>query len=528
MAFQGKSARIILGRRGLTGSKNPLSIDPASLLQAEGIQFDGEFLSKEPGATKYNATPLAGGPKVMSLWDWDATPSNQYLIAVTSDGKIYRDDGSATFATTMKSGLAANRVTHIAEGGKEAAALPKKLFFFNGVDPVQVASGTTPTTGNLATPPADWTGANQPSFGIPHNGRLWCGGNQNDPNRIYYNDPSNHEVFTGAAAGSLTVYPGVGQGLVGGISYAGRLILFKRPGGIFWLDDSSLTIADWRILKLSDGVGLASPWSLCSLEGDILFKGASGLYYMLSAVEATGGLEPAPLSNNDDLDVWIRDHVDPGHTDLAQLVYHSTKLIAYSTCTMKSSLVNNLVTLYDLKKQDLRVAYSFRDKAQSLVIRRSSDGSRQLMMGDDAGTVWMREAVQNNKAGAAYTGRFQLSHNDFSDIDADLADIRKRGKFIVVHFTPQGGHNMTIDVLYDGVYSQTIQMPMGSVGGVLDAFVLGTDRLGGSLTTSRRKRIKGSGFRFSAICYNTGVNEDFHINEFVWQFIPSARRERAS
>jgi hypothetical protein len=140
--------------------------------------------------------------------------------------------------------------------------------------------------------------------------------------------------------------------------------------------------------------------------------------------------------------------------------------------------------------------------------------------------VWIREVEQNNKAGVAYKGLFQLPHYDFSNVSSELADVRKRGKFITAHFTPQGGHTMSVDILYDGIYSQTVQIPMGSVGNALGSFVLGQDRLGGNLTTSRRKRIKGSGFRFSAICYNTGLNEDFHVNEFVWQFIPAGRRER--
>jgi hypothetical protein len=526
MAFSGQSARIVLGRKGLTGGKNPLSMDAASLLQAEGIRFEGEFISKQLGASRYNVTPLAGAPRIMSLWDWDATPSNQYLVAVTSDGKIYRDDGSGTFSVTMKSGLNINRVTHICEAGKEAATLPKKLFFFNGVNPIQVATGTSVTTTDIATPSIDWSGTNQPSFGVPHNGRVWVGGNANDPHRIYACDPDNHEVFTGTKAMSFLVHSSIGQGLNGGISYAGRLILFKRPRGIFWLDDSSLNVGDWRVLKLSDGVGLASPWAVIALEGDVMFKSPAGLYYMLSAVTATGGLTPAPMSNNDDLDVWLRDRVDPGQTGLACMVYHSSKLIAYSSCAQKGSIVNNMTLSYDLKQTDLRMAYSFRDKVQSLTIKRMSDGSYRLFMGDDAGVVWIGEQEQNNKGGQAYRGLFQLSHTDFSYLDAALADVRKRGKFIVVHFTPQGGHSMSIDILYDGIYSQTVHMPMGAVGAMLNSFVLGSDRLADNITRSRRKRIKGGGFRFSAICYNTGLNEDFHINEFVWQFVPSSRRER--
>lgn len=522
MGFGGQSARIVLGRRGLAGGKNPLSLDASSLLQAEGIQFDGEYVSKEPGASRYNATPIAGAPAVVALHDWDATPSNQYLVAATSDGKLYRDDGAGTFGVTLKSGLAPNRVVHIAAGGQEAAALPKKLFVFNGFDPVQVVSGSSPTATDVATPAADWSGTDQPTFGVHHNNRIWAGMRD----RLYYNDPTNHEVFQGGQAGQLAVYPGVGQELVGGISAFGRLIVFKRPRGIFWVDDSDLDKANWRLLKLSDGVGLASPWAVIGMEGDVMFKSPEGLYYLLSAVEVTGGLTPAPITNEEDLDVWLRDRVDPGMTRKACMIYHSVKLTAFSSCAQRSSLVNNMVVRYDLKREDIRTAYSFRDRVQSWVMRRQADGSIRLMFGDDAGGVWMAEQDQNNKAGQAYKGQFQLTHNDFSALDAGLAEVRKRAKFVIVHFLPEGSHSMAMDILFDGVYSQTILVPMGSSGAVLDSFVLGSDRLGGNLTTSTRKRIRGGGFRFSAICYNTGLNQDFHVNEIVWQFVVSSRRER--
>jgi hypothetical protein len=208
------------------------------------------------------------------------------------------------------------------------------------------------------------------------------------------------------------------------------------------------------------------------------------------------------------------------------MVYHSSKLTAFSSCAQTGSFVNNLVVKYDLKRQEIRTAYSFRDRIQSWALRRQADGSQKLMFGDDAGTVWMAEQPQNNKGGEAYKGQFQLTHNDFSAVSAELADVRKRAKFIIVHFQPEGNHNISMDILFDGVYSQTIQVPMGATGAMLNSFVLNTDRLGDDLFTSTRRRIKGGGFRFSAICYNTGLNEDFHINEVVWQFIVSSRRER--
>lgn len=530
--FTGASARVPLGARGLTGNLNPLAVDATSLLQAEGIKFDGQFISKEDGRKKYNEISL--GSRIMSLYDWFATPSIQYLIAATADGRIMRDSGLASFSVTLKSGLTPGRVVHICEGGKEAAAQPKKLFFFNGVDPVQVVAGTSVTSANLATPPADWNGVNQPSFGIHHNGRIWGGGNDNDGHRLYYSDPGNHEAFTGSTSGSLSVYPGVGQKLIGGISFAGRLIVFKRPRGIFWVDDSALLQTDWRILNLSNGVGLASPWSLVVTEGTVLFQSPEGLIYDLSMVESTGGgtdttggMFPVPITDEEDLDVWLRRVIDPGLLHEAQMVYHSSKRTMFAgVAKMGASLGNDTVISVDAKKQPMKFAYSYNHQPSAFAIQRQPDGSQKLISGDNSGTVWIHDQVQKNVGGQPYMGRFQIAHTNFSWLDAKLADVRKRCKFLIVYYNPTGAHSLTVDILMDGFYTQSVHFPMGSVGGMLDSFVLGTDRLGGDLNTSRRKRIKGSAFQYSLIGYNAGLNEDFQVNEIVWQFVPSSRRER--
>ena len=533
--YQGVSARIMMGRRGLTGNKNPMSTDPTSLLQAEGVKYDSEYLSKEDGITLYNEIPISGAPRIMALFDWAATFNTRYLIAVTSDGRIMRDDGTRTFPVTMKSGLAANRITHIVGGGKEFATRDRKLFFFNGVDPVQVAEGLNPVTHNLASPPADWAGTNQPTFAIHHNARIFAGGNANDPDRLYMCDHDNHEDFltTGKVA-QFAIYPGVGTRLVGGVSYAGRLFLFKEPRGVFWLDDSSLNLTEWRIKKLSDGIGLASPWAIAPLEADVMFAAPTGQLYLLSSVEqggggatdTTGGILPVAIMETDNLDSWIESNFEPGQMPYCHMLYNSSRRTIHMTAGRTNSTVNNATITLDYKSTGMRFAYSYRDRAQSLALQRQSNGSQVLLSGDDAGSVWIHgRSAKNKNLTQGYMGKFQTTHTDFAWIDNALADVRKRAKFLIIHFNPSGGHTLAADILIDGIYTQTVNFPVGAAGALLNSFVLGVDKLGGDLVMSRRKRIYGSGFRYSMIGYNGNVNEDFNINEIVWQFTPSARRE---
>jgi hypothetical protein len=535
--YEGISARIPLGRRGLTGGRNPMSVDAQSLLQAEGIKYDAEFLSKEDGATLWSPTPIAASSRINALFDWYATQTIQYLMAAGTDGTIWKFDVNTRVPTILVGGLATNRVTHIVPGGQETAVKPRKLFFFNGVNSVQVAEAPAGGVHALGTPAADWTGTNQPTFGVHHNARIFAGGNVNDPDRLYMCDRDNHEDFaTVGKSASFAIYPGVGTRLVGGVSYAGRLFLFKEPRGVFWLDDSSLEIANWRIRKLSDGVGLASPWAIAPLEADVMFAAPNGLLYLLSSVEqggggstdTTGGIVPVPVMEGDDLDVWVRNNLEPGQMPFCHLVYHSIRRTVFMTAGRINSAVNNAMIMLDYKRGGVKFSYSYRDRPQSLVLQRQPNGSQVLLSGDDAGQVWMHErSAKNKNLTQAYMGKFQTTHTDFSGVDIALADIRKRAKFLIIHFNPAGAHALAVDILIDGIYTQTVHFPLGSAGGLLNSFVLGTDRLGGDLALSRRRRIRGSGFRYSMIGYNGGLNEDFNVNEIVWQFTPSARRETA-
>jgi hypothetical protein len=525
----------MMGRKGLTGNNNPLSTDPQSLLQAEGVKYDSEYLSKEDGVTRYNAIPISGGPKVMAMHDWAATPTTPYLVVATSDGRIMRDDGTRTFPVTMKSGLSSNRITHIVGGGKEFMTRDRKLFLFNGINPVQVAQGLNPVTHDIAQPPVDWSGVNQPTFGIHHNARIFAGGNANDPDRLYMCNFEDHEDYlTSGKVAQFAIYPGVGNRLVGGVSYAGRLFLFKEPRGVFWLDDSDLNILNWRIRKLSDGVGLASPWAIAPLEADVMFAAPTGQLFLLSGIEqggsgstdTTGGILPVAIMEADHIDNWVEAHFEPGQMAYSHMVYHSVRRTVYMTAGKINSTVNNAMMSLDYHSAGMRFAYSYRDRAQSLVLQRQSNGSQVLLSGDDAGGVWIHGRTAKNKdLTQGYMGRFQTTHTDFSWVDNALADVRKRAKFLIIHFNPSGGHTLAVDILIDGIYTQTVNFPVGAAGALLNSFILGTDRLGGDLALSRRKRIFGSGFRYSMIGYNGSVNEDFNINEIVWQFTPGARRE---
>jgi len=186
MSFGGLIAEIPAGLNGLNGTKNLSLLGVSDLLSALNLSYADGTMQKEGGAAKYNSSAITGAPAILGGWDWNHNGATQRMVVVTDGGKILKDSGAGTFGTTLATGLTVTDASGdpvapvFAEGGKEAAANDRKLFIFTGRNQVQVLAADGAATSNLATPPADWTGANQPRFGLVHEGRMWGGGNVNE------------------------------------------------------------------------------------------------------------------------------------------------------------------------------------------------------------------------------------------------------------------------------------------------------------------------------------------------------------
>ena len=258
MASTLQIAELPMGLDGLNGTKNISTVPITALIKANNVTFENGTIQKEGGTTKYNSTAISGTPTIEAGVDWNHNGITQRMVVVTGAGDILKDSGNGTFPVTLKSGLTMTDVIPtFSAGGKEVAANNRKLITFTGINAAQVLSADGATTSDLTTPPADWTGTNQPTFGILHEGRLWGGGNGNDPHRLYYSDTGNHENMTGGVSGSISIYPGEGEKLVGAISYRGAIVAFKYPIGIYVVDTSSVTVADWKVNRISGSLGCA-------------------------------------------------------------------------------------------------------------------------------------------------------------------------------------------------------------------------------------------------------------------------------
>ena len=517
MAERNFIAEIPIGVDGLTGTKNLGGTTPGQLIRALNVTYENGTLQKEAGAAKYNTSAISGAPHVLAGWDWRPTASVKRMVVVTSDGKMLKDDGSGAFGTTLASGLSmtVNDVPVIVEGGKEAAAQNRKLFIFTPGNQVKILSGDGATVASISAPPADW-GSNFPIGGFNYQGRLWGYGNPNDPHRLYASLTTNHEDFTTTPL-TFAVFPGEGDRIACAIPYKGLVVIWKYPTGIYYIDARDPSTANWTVQKASSALGTTGPMSAVVVDDDILFPDASGNFHLLSFALETGNLGGQSLTQQANLDVFIRDTFNLSRLQQVRGLYYPAKRQAHFAMARSGQTINDGRLVVDFTRPDLpRFRFSDRDICQSLWLRMDTNNVPRPISGDNAGFVWQMDNETRSKDGQAYTAQFQSAHTDFSYTDPSLGTRRKNGAFLECVMTAKGDWDLSCDIVWDGTVKHTVIFNMGVTGASLGSFTLGTDVIGGEQILNKRRKIWGSGRRFSIIGRQAGAGQDFSLSKFYF------------
>lgn len=531
MAYTGLVIPLPVGVQGFSGSRNATQLQAGHFQSVEGITLEGGLIQKDGGAIKMNSTALGAPSVVISGINYspiaDATRDAVFL----SNGSILKDSGTGTFPTTLVSGLNSTRdpPPYFMMGGGEATGSPRSLFLFSSVNQVQVVDGDGSTMAAIATPPADWAGGgNFPTFGVIHEGRLWGGGNASDPHRIYYSNPADHQDFTGAGSGTISIFPGRGERLVGGISFRGLLVLFKYPRGIYLIDTSNPTASSWRVTELTSAVGSVNQHCIVPIDNDTLYMDSGGNLHLLSATDAFGGLQTSNISQNDDISEFMRNSVNLAQIKRAVGLWYGTKQQAWFGLPAIGSNDNSIRLVVDRSYPPVpfRFLTSRRDNPISMWLRPDAAGTYKPVHGDLVGFVWLMDTDARNKGGAAYTASFETANMDLGFVDPKLATMDKAGDFLELIFEPQGDWDLIVQVIWDDIPGPPMLYSMGGAGAALGSFTLGTDVLGSTSIRSIRKRIAGSGRRLRIMVENQGLDQNIAISAFYLSFRTMDERGR--
>ena len=531
MSFRGITALLPIGQLGFTGTKNPSQAEPGHFTYTDGAELEGGIIRKEGGADKLNATALDDGVDpvvIVSGIGWSPDGSTSQLVVFTSNGDILGDDGTGAFATTIETGLTDAREPppSWAIGGGETVGEPPKLFMFSATNQVEVIHGDTPTTGAaITTPPADWAAGEFPIFGVAHANRIFAGGNLSDPHRLYYTGVADHEVYSsGGGGGTISIYPGDGQRLIGGISFRGALILWKYPTGIYIVNTSDPTPANWTVARMTRAVGSISQHTIVQIENDVLYLDRIGNIHALGATNEFGDVNTSNIGERNALGPWLRENINQAALKKSAGIWYPSKRQAWFAMPQLGSTENNIRIMLGFEPQTqegapvFRPFLSRRDEPVCMFTFPDDDGIERPHIGDPDGFVWKLDTPTYNKDGLGYLIDFETGGIDFSYLDPILHYKWKNGAFLEINYEPQGAWNLDVEIYWDDRLRQVIVFPMGFVGGTLDSFTLDTDVLGADSVKTARRRVVAGGRRFKLKASNSGVGENVVLAEFHLAF----------
>lgn len=98
MGYVGTTAIIPLGSLGLQTDDPQSSTPPNAAIKTSNVVLYKGGVDKSPGSTRYSNVALTSS--VVGVYDYWPTASQQRLMAATSDGKIWKDNGDQTWNTS--------------------------------------------------------------------------------------------------------------------------------------------------------------------------------------------------------------------------------------------------------------------------------------------------------------------------------------------------------------------------------------------------------------------------------------------
>lgn len=511
---------------GFNGSKNPSQLLPTDLSFTEGTDIDAQVLIKDGGADKFTPSALPAG--VLAGFNWSPAQGLYHDIVFLANGQIRKDTGAGTFATILNTvGVPTLFPPYMVAAGGEAVGATRKLFIYNEAAQVQMLSGIANTCAAISTPPADWA-ASFPIFGIQHAQRMWSGGNATDPHRIYYSTTGSHQDYLGAGSGSLAIYPGEGEQLVGGISFRGLLILLKYPRGIYIVDSRDPDVVNWRVDRLNTAVGTSSPWCVVQINNDVVLLDSGGHFHLLASINDFSDVESSDMGHKQNMGPFMRANVNLLGMRRAMGAWYGNKAKVWFMVPQIGSVHNNMRIMIDFNdpQAGARFFISRRDIGDAIWMKPDALGRYRPTLGDSSGFVWTMDEEERNKDGVAYEMLLETAEMNFSHVDPELGPRTKNGQFIEITSDLVRNSMLTVTPIWDGFTGAPIVFTLGSAAASLGSFVLDTDALSAAGTVTAQERLEGQGRRLKLIIQNNELDDEVRLSEVRVGFTPADERIR--
>lgn len=456
-------------------------------------------------------------PEVSGLHEFTLINTNKFILRHTTDGKLWKNN-----TDTIKTGWTVDKLAQFIQYGD-------MVLVSNGANCPVTWNGADASTTNITTIPTDWTGSNFPSQMIIHGRgnsvRTWALGCPLNPENIYVTTNGNLTDFTQATVLVFNIRTGSRHGIVGGIEFGNRLIVFSKDRAFIMNDDDAST-DNWGYSASQWQGGAASHRLIVKTPNDVVCMMDNGEIYSISAAEKYGDYETASLTRPSFMHEWIKKYINLSKINDFHAIYDPVlRAINFFMVRIGETEVDTVLMYFIdrpphkawvvLDNQNYESGYS----ARSSCLVNQSTGVKKIYTGSYNGKVWKLGETNRNDNSNAFVSIYKTPLLSFDNVRE-----HKRYDRMKIVSIAEGACSATFTWWIDGISKNSKDIEFSAKGDVLGSFILGTSTLGGLNILESSVNLGYTGKRIQIEAKSNTANEDFFLSQFLVDFVPLYKR----
>lgn len=501
---------------GFVYSPNIDKVPPEAMIDVRNINIHEDGRGKRGGTAIFSAASTRNS-QLMGGIDFTLASGTQFIVTTTTEGEVWKDkDAQLNSGNLLKVGAFTT-----------FAVVNDKLYICDGGTTPQTWDGSAGSTSDLAAVPNDWTGSNFPTQIIVHGSgnseRGWALGCENNPHTIYFTPDTG--VLTGGGdldfsqtnIETLHIETGDGYGLVGGIEFGDRLVVFGKNRS-YIVNDTSLNSTEWGYTQAQWEGGAATKRLITKTSNDVVCMMDDGNIYSVTTVQSYGDYKLASITKPSWIDKWIRENTDLSKIDQFHFARDPELRRTYLFVVRSGQTTVDLGLVYNEDRGPIE-GWTIHDNPTnnsgysascSFTARRSpaSHHSVYIYTGDYSGNVWELEEADANDNSNAYTGKYKTPN-----LTQDNPRAKKKYKRGWLVMTAQGNYDVEVRWWVDGIEQTQRSVNMGGDLLTLPFTLPGTFSGAELINASFELGAVGTRIQFEVL--NSNVDEKFFISQML-------------
>ncbi len=512
MSFRGPTYSLPMNVGGLVNSPNIDKIPPEAMISVNNINIHEDGRGQRGGSDIFSAASTRNS-QLMGGIDFTLISGTQHIVTTTTEGEVWKDkDTQLNSGNLLKTGAFTT-----------FSIVNDKLYICDGGTTPQTWDGSAGSTSDLAAVPNDWTGSNFPTQIIIHGAgssiRGWALGCPSTPHTLYVTpETAGGDLdFTQGTIETFHRETGDGYGLVGGVEFGDRVIVFSKNQA-YAVDDTDLDIANWQLREAQWKGGVAHSRLIVKTPNDVVCMMDDGTIYSVTAVQSYGDYKEASITKPSWIDRWIRANADLSKINQFHGVYDPELRRIYINIVLAGNTIVDTALVYNIDRGPVEgwtihsnVNFNSGYSAScSFVARRNpaSHHSMYIYTGDYSGNVWELEESSLNDDSNAITSTYKTSRLTFNNPRVEKK--YKRGWLIM---TAQGDYNLEVRWWIDGV--EQTQRSVSMAGDLLTLPFTLPSNLAGDDLIAVPFELGAVGTRIQLEVFNSNANETFFVSEIL-------------